>query len=114
MANIIQRDWYLVPENDEGLSEISSPNGQFRLALHNDGNLVLKDAGGNPLWSSGTDGQAVKMAVMQGDGNFVIYLHNNQPVWASNTNGQPGAFLEIRDDGTIAVVNPTPAIWSAP
>ena len=50
-----------------------------------DGNLVVYDGNGKPLWASNTAGNAGSIAVMQDDGNFVVYDANSKPIWATNT-----------------------------
>ena len=50
-------------------------------ALQLDGDLVLFDASGLPLWHSGSAGAAV--LVMQDDGNLVLYRLDGTPQWAN-------------------------------
>ena len=51
-----------------------SSNGEFKLLLQGDGNLVaIKTNGGLPYWSSGTGGTNANKLVMQGDNNLVLY-----------------------------------------
>ena len=52
-----------------------------------DGNLVVYDGSGTPLWSSGTDGYARAYLSVQDDGNVVVYGEGGAPLWASWTNG---------------------------
>ena len=48
--------------------------------MQNDGNLVIYDASGAPVWASYTQGNAAR-AVVQDDGNFVVYDSAWQPLW---------------------------------
>ena len=90
---------------------IWAPGGDFYLACQKDGNLVLYRQG-NPLWSSGTYGMAVRECVMQTDGNLVLYGYSRETVWASNTPGNPGAFLAVQDDGNVVIYRPVYPICS--
>jgi hypothetical protein len=49
--------------------------------MQNDGNLVIYDGSGAPVWSSGTWGNSAARAVVQDDGNFVVYDAGWQPLW---------------------------------
>jgi hypothetical protein len=51
-----------------------------------DGNFVVYDSSGSPVWASGTWHRGAYLAV-QDDGNVVIYDRNKNPVWATNTAG---------------------------
>src|SRR5216683_337826 len=51
---------------------LTSPNGQFRLWMQNDGNFVLY-GGDRVMWATNTAGKGGVIAIMQGDGNLVIY-----------------------------------------
>lgn len=101
----------------EGLSadqSRTSSNGRYTLIYQGDGNLVLYDNYGGPVWASNTF-SSPGVAVMQGDGNLVVYNPWWTPLWASNTAGQNGAYLEVHDDGAIVVRNRQgTAIWGAP
>ena len=80
-----------------------SPNGQFSLVLQPDGNLVLYEQAGQPVWASGTDGREVSTATMQEDGNLVLYSPTGEPVWASDTYGNEGAYLILQDDRNLVI-----------
>src|ERR1700730_15943960 len=51
--------------------------GSLNLVMQTDGNLVLYQQDGTPLWYTGTGGQDCSagqcVAVFQTDGNFVVY-----------------------------------------
>lgn len=59
-------------------------SGGYRLVMQGDGNLVVYNPGGRPLWSSGTKGG--NRFIMQGDGNLVMYNSSNKAIWSSGTN----------------------------
>ena len=86
---------------------LKSPNGQYKLILQNDGNLVLYD-GSKAIWSTGTQRKQGRKLVMQSDGNLVLYGIRG-PVWATNTSGNQGAYLKIQNDGNLVIYR---AVWS--
>ena len=92
---------------------LASPNGQFSVVLQPDGNLVLNDQDGQPVWASGTDGRDVATATMQEDGNFVLYSDANEPVWASDTSGNNGASVVLQDDRNLVIYSAEgAALWA--
>lgn len=92
---------------------IVSTNGQYRLELQGDGNLVTYAASGAVVWTANTQGKGGTVLYMQGDGNLVLYTAAGSPVWASNTNGQAVAYLILKDSGVLALVSPSGAtVWS--
>lgn len=81
--------------------QFRSPNGTA-LRYQLDGNLVLYDSRGAPVWASGTVGLAVGYVEMQPDGNLVLYDGGGTPRWASDTYA-PGGRLVIHDSGYAAI-----------
>lgn len=61
--------------------------------LQGDGNAVVYDDQGRPLWWSGTQGGLNRRIIVQSDGNLVIYKTDFQgrriesALWATGTNG---------------------------
>ena len=45
------------------------------LIMQEDGNLVIYDRIGRPVWETGTGGNHGATAIFQTDGNLVIYHH---------------------------------------
>lgn len=82
---------------------LTSANGQYKLFLQSDGNVVLRNASGTALWSTGTNGKGGTRLVMQSDGNLVIYTSSNAAVWATGTNGKGATQLLLRDDGKLVL-----------
>lgn len=88
---------------------ITSRDGNFRLEMQTDGNLVEYNngAGGRACWASNTNGQPGSYATYQGDGNFVVYSGGGDALWASNTVGDSGTTVDIsenlRDYGSLWV-----------
>ena len=92
---------------------LTSPNGQFRLTMQGDGNLV-EYGGASVVWASGTNPSGAR-AVVQDDGNFVVYDSSDSALWASDTSGNPGAYLSLRDTGELSVVSATGSrLWAGP
>jgi hypothetical protein len=81
------------------------------LAFQGDGNLVLYDKKGHPLWWSGTVGQGAR-TVFQADGNLVVYTRDMQTAWSSRTDGHDGARLVLQDDGNMVIQYGRTALWS--
>eukprot|EP00834_Sanchytrium_tribonematis_P006578 NODE_497_length_6803_cov_1.267900.p4 type:complete len:206 gc:universal NODE_497_length_6803_cov_1.267900:3719-4336(+) len=65
--------------------------GPFKLALTNEGNLVILDSTGNATWKAGhrrSISEHPCFLVFQDDGNLVLYDANSNPLWASDTDGR--------------------------
>ncbi len=85
-------------------------NGTIRMVLQGDGNLVVYNASGRPVWSSGTRGG--NRLIMQGDGNLVMYSADGKPVW--NTGTKNGHRLIMQGDGNLVIYNTSnKAIWNS-
>jgi hypothetical protein len=89
-----------------------SPNGQYRLTMQGDGNLVEYGSGGQVIWNAQTSGNPGAYAVMQGDGNFVVYSSAVRALWNSGTSGHAGASLVLNDGGTLSIIYQGTVIWS--
>jgi hypothetical protein len=72
-------------ENNTLLWQSGTSDG-IRLAMQQDGNLVIHGEDDVLLWASQTGGNDGAFLVVQDDGNLVIYSRNQQPLWATNTN----------------------------
>jgi hypothetical protein len=59
--------------------------GAARLALQDDGNLVIYDDRQRPLWDSGTAGNHGAKLAVQEDGNVVIYSSDKRALWHTGT-----------------------------
>jgi hypothetical protein len=94
-----------------------SQNGQFRLMLQHDGNLVLSRVADNGLvWANYAFGTTV--AVVQPDGNFVAYNASAVAVWNTQTGGRAGTGsnpvrLDLEDTGVLRLYNTSGVqIWT--
>jgi hypothetical protein len=107
--------------------------GTTKLAMQTDGNLVLYQAGGGPLWASGqltardasdftgsTQGMRCPhcFAAFQMDGNLVLYNPDSSSAahsyWATGTDGHAGAALRVSPQNDLAIVDATgKVLWHA-
>lgn len=90
---------------------IDAPNGQFRLWMSPNGNLVLY-AGSRVLWSTQTHGNPGAHAVQQVQGNLVVYNRANVAVWTNGAWDFPGATLHVQPDGNLVTYHYNRAIWA--
>ncbi len=88
----------------EGQS-IKTSNGQYKLILQTDGNLVEYNSIGQPLWDSNTHGLPVAFVVFQPNGNLVMYSTSLQPLWASNTYNSGAHNFVLHGNGNITLDN---------
>jgi hypothetical protein len=93
--------------------EIVSPFCYWHLQFQPDGNLVIYDVAGSPLWATGTNGSGAAYATMQSDGNLVLYRMDGHPVWATGTDGWGTAHLAMQDDGNLVIYWGDWAIWAS-
>ena len=95
-------------------SALVSASGRYRLALQSDGNLVLYWES-NPIWNSGTRGDAPDHLIMQNDGNLVLY-QGLQVLWSSKTGGgvrSNGYYLSLQNDGDAIIYSPAnKPVWT--
>lgn len=92
---------------------LESDNGNYKLLLQTDGNLVLYYQGA-AIWNTGTYGESVEYLAMQGDGNLVLYNTAGAAIWNSGTEGNGPSFLNMQDDGNLVLyTNSIHATWSS-
>lgn len=112
-ANALAKDVLYAGERLYANEYLLSTDGNYRFILQGDGNLVLRNAGGSSLWSSGTHGKGGVRLSMQGDGNLVLYTSSNAAVWSSRTNGTGANRLTMRNDGNAVLYTAANAsVWS--
>ncbi len=91
----------------------TSPNGQYRLHMQGDGNLVVYTQDDKVVWASMTFGTGIRLQTQWTDGNVVLYRADNTPVWASMS-AASGSWLQLQDDGNLVLYAPGPrAVWDA-
>lgn len=93
--------------------DLTSRNGNYRLVMQGDGNLVLYSTK-RAIWSTRTNGYGLSRLVIQGDGNLVIYnFASGKPVWSSRTNGLGASRLILQNDGNLVIYDPSSKpIWA--
>src|SRR5688572_7884701 len=96
-GNALNPDQVLFPGES-----ITSGSGKYRFTMQTDGNAVVYNGSGTPLWHSYSYGYRGAAFAMQGDGNAVMY-HNGRAVKATGTAGRNGARLVIQDDGNLVL-----------
>ena len=114
-----------------------SADNRYCLTLQDDGNLVIykfPSAGKyKAVWSTGTNGVAIKSCVFQDDGNLVLYDYAGKARWAANSgsveksgllkgdtfypSGPNSHWLTLQNDGNLVIYvgkYPTAVVrWSA-
>ena len=94
-------------------SWLASSNGEYRLVMRADGNLVLSWEG-HPLWASNTAKHPGARLAMQADGDLIVY-QGNRPIWTSGTDrgGNALYYLSLQDNGNVAIYSPArKPIWA--
>ncbi|MGW6027428.1 mannose-binding protein [Streptomyces sp. NPDC055099] len=84
---------------------------RIRMVMQTDGNLVVYNEKGKPIWAAMTFGENHR-AIFQPDGNLVIHNGDDRPIWASKSHGHEGARLVLRADGKVVIVHNGRVIWS--
>ncbi|WLQ63604.1 MULTISPECIES: mannose-binding protein [Streptomyces] len=84
---------------------------RIKMVMQTDGNLVVLNEHGKPIWAAMTFGQNHR-AIFQPDGNLVIHNGDDRAIWASKTHDHPGAQLVLRADGKVVVTENGNVLWS--
>ncbi|MFF4335251.1 mannose-binding protein [[Kitasatospora] papulosa] len=84
---------------------------RIKMVMQTDGNLVVLNEQGKPIWAAMTFGQNHR-AIFQPDGNLVIHNGDDRAIWASKTHDHPGAQLVLRADGKVVVQENGNVLWS--
>ena len=85
---------------------LTAPNDLLRLALEQNGNIVLyRSHFGRALWSSGTAGTPVDRGKMQPDGKFAALSPQGVSYWSIGSGQDPGAGLTLQDDGNMVLAD---------
>ena len=98
---------------------LSAPNGSCKIVTQTDGNLVLYNTAGTPLWSSGTYGRGVapyKLTLLT-TGDLVLSDSTGATLWSSNTSGKGKApyHAKMHDNCNFALYDSSPVpsnLWS--
>ncbi|WP_156758623.1 S8 family serine peptidase [Actinokineospora pegani] len=92
---------------------LRSPNGQFRLDMQADGNLVLYTQSNQAWWSSGTWNNPGSYTVFQNDGNVVLYTAAGRPIWATDTYLADTSRFVLQNDSNLVLYGPTGRVFWA-
>jgi hypothetical protein len=84
---------------------------RIRMVMQPDGNLVVLNEQGKPIWAAMTFGQNHR-AIFQPDGNLVIHNGDDRAIWASRTHDHPGAQMVLRADAKVVIVDNGAVLWS--
>lgn len=82
---------------------VHSPGQAFRFEVQTDGNLVLRKAGAQALWTSKTTGHPGATLTMRTNGVLALVSKDGRTVWTTPTYGVNGASLEVQADGNLVV-----------
>ena len=92
---------------------LRSPDGRYRFTMQSDGNGVVYDAAGRPVFASGTR-LAGSTLTLQSDGNTVVYAPGRVPLWHTRTAGRPASHLTMQSDGNLVLYGTDGrATWSS-
>lgn len=91
-------------------ASLTSRNGEFRLVMQTDGNLVAYNRS-SALWATRTHGQQLH-AVMKRSGDLVVAEPGGKNVWSSRTS-DVDSHLVLQDDGNLVIYSSAgKAVWS--
>jgi hypothetical protein len=96
---------------------IISNNGQYKLGMQSDGNLVLY-WNNVSQWATGTVGTGANKLVLQDDNDLVLYGNTDGPIgwthqWSSGTRGTGANKLVLQDDGNLVLYVNGPNGWTS-
>jgi len=89
---------------------LRSQNGLYTLIMQGDGNLVLYNTAGQPLWHTNTWGFPGAYLIFQGDGNVVIY-YGSYPLWHTNSHGTNASLFVVQDDSNVVLYGPNGEVY---
>ncbi|MFE8008181.1 mannose-binding protein [Streptomyces sp. NPDC057418] len=105
--------WSTVTVSAPSVLEVNQAwtTNRIRMVMQADGNLVVLNELGKPIWAAMTFG-ANHRAIFQPDGNLVIHNGDDRPIWASRTHDYGGAQLVFRADAKVVIVHNGRVVWS--
>ncbi|WP_433174882.1 hypothetical protein [Actinoallomurus sp. CA-150999] len=72
------------------------------LTMQTDGNLVLSDKNGKPMWATNTFRPGAH-AMLQTDGNLVVLSSGNRPIWGAGCQGHDHATMVLQSDANLVI-----------
>lgn len=104
-----------IRENRKELTSQPVSRTSTTARMQRDGNFVVRDSAGKPVWHTRTFGNPGAYLRVQGDGNMVIYSRENKPLWQSRTRTAVGAYLMMGRDANLVLYRATDgrALWSS-
>ena len=85
-----------------------SVNKNYRFSLQtSDGNLVIQNAKGKPIWSANVQNKGGTALYIQRDGNLVLRNNALKTVWATNTQKSKSSYLVMKNDGNLVLYDTT-------
>jgi hypothetical protein len=97
---------------------IERRNGNHKLVMQHDGNLVLyniKDNKNTPIWSTGTYTHGNDCYLAMENNNLVVYNKYNKPIWSTNIPKKPFSskyFLGLEQDTLFIGNNTRNILWA--
>ncbi|QNE78954.1 mannose-binding protein [Streptomyces finlayi] len=106
-------NWSTVTVSAPSVLEVNQAwtTNRIRMVMQPDGNLVVLNELGKPIWAAMTFGPNHR-ANFQPDGNLVIHNGDGRPIWASKTHDHGGAQLVFRADAKVVIVHNGRVVWS--
>ncbi|MFI2782378.1 mannose-binding protein [Streptomyces sp. ALB3] len=106
-------DWSTVTFSAPSVLQVNQAwtTNRIRMVMQTDGNLVVLNEQGKPIWASMTFGENHR-AIFQPDGNLVIHNGDDRAIWASRTHDHAGARLVLRADAKVVIVHDGRVVWS--
>ncbi|WP_461049957.1 IPT/TIG domain-containing protein [Terrabacter koreensis] len=89
---------------------LRSPSGAYVATVQGDGNLVIRNAAGTALWSTGSAGAGSRIEI-RADGNLTLVRPTGAVAWTSGTNGWIGGLVTLTDDGILQVRQAGTTVW---
>jgi hypothetical protein len=90
-----------------------TPDRRYSLNYQPDGNVVLYNATGNPIWSTNTYQSSLGSLGLQSDGNLVLKNKDGSVIWSSGTGNRGRSDLLLQQDGNLVLYSTSgPATWA--
>lgn len=98
--------------NDTKVNSIVSDNGNYKVTLQQDGQLVIFGPNSKPIWSLQT-GCGMNGLLWLVSGDLFAYDSNYHTTWRTQNNFVGGGQLIMQDDGNLVLYAGSTAIWAS-